>query len=413
MNISGATRLAAVSCFFLITLVPGTSETFRFKFREGDTYRVNSLVNETAYMNRVKTHSAEITNRVTMKISDVQPAENGKPASARNDCTFMTSVQTSTQSHPWGQEYPSVFQRDELGDYDIGDEYFMPVVRNVPTFPTRDVKAGESWTGTGEEAHDLRAEFGIKTPFKVPFTVTYTYVGEVDRDGKKLHLIQAEYTLFYDSPNYQRTGEGLYGGEWPVTTMGYSKQKIYFDNERGIMPYYTEEFRIQLQLSSGDVLEFRGTAEATVTSVESIDRDTAAKEMNDEISRLGLENTSAKATDEGVTISIENIQFSADSANLLPAEKEKIKKLAALLERYPDKELLISGHTALAGTPAARQRLSEERAEAVAKFLVDMGVRDDYEVYTRGYGADKPIVPNTSEENRARNRRVEITILDK
>jgi outer membrane protein OmpA-like peptidoglycan-associated protein len=114
-----------------------------------------------------------------------------------------------------------------------------------------------------------------------------------------------------------------------------------------------------------------------------------------------------------VTISIENIQFDADSANLLPQEKEKVRKLAGILERFPDKDLLISGHTALAGTAAARQKLSEERAAAVARYLVEMGVREDYKVYTRGFGSDKPVAANDTEANRARNRRVEITVLDK
>jgi outer membrane protein OmpA-like peptidoglycan-associated protein len=151
----------------------------------------------------------------------------------------------------------------------------------------------------------------------------------------------------------------------------------------------------------------------TVTEVRQINRASAVNDLNGEIKRLGIPDTNAKETEEGITISLENIQFEADSARLLPSEKEKITKIAALLERYPDKELLISGHTALAGTPSSRQKLSEERAEAVAKFLVEMGVRSEYSVYTRGFGAEKPIAPNDTEANKSRNRRVEITILEK
>jgi len=195
--------------------------------------------------------------------------------------------------------------------------------------------------------------------------------------------------------------------------MGYSKQRIYWDNELGMIPHYNEDFRIQMVHASGMVKEFRGTAEATVTETELMDRDKIVKDMNNEISRMGIENTTAASTEEGITISIENIQFEADSARLLPSEKEKITKLSALLERYPDKELLVSGHTALAGTAGSRQKLSEERAEAVARYLVEGGVRSEYNVYTRGFGAEKPIAPNDSEANRARNRRVEITILEK
>lgn len=93
---------------------------------------------------------------------------------------------------------PSVFRRDALGHMTIGDEYFMPVVRNVLVFPDRDVQKGETWTATGEEAHDLREGFAIDT-FKVPFTATYTYVGKVTRDGKEYDLIRVEYQISFDT----------------------------------------------------------------------------------------------------------------------------------------------------------------------------------------------------------------------
>lgn len=418
-------NIRRLSSYIFLLLIPVLSyaETFRYKFTEGDSYRINSLVHETVYVDRVFSHAAEITNRIVVGISDVQPADGAHPASARHDCTFMTSEKTTNRTFSWGRTYKSVFRRDEFGTYDIRDEYFMPVVRNVPTFPERDIEPGESWTGTGEEAHDLRDQFNIQKPFRVPFTVTYTYEGPVQKDGKTLHLIHAEYTLFYDTPDIEEISDTQDSSEkspttlsetdYPVTTMGYSKQNIYWDNDIGQIPAYNEEFRIQLQLTSGTVLEFKGTAEATVTAMEKIDRKKAVQDMNTEISRLGIKDTSAKETEDGITITLENIQFPADSALLLPSEKEKLVHIAALLERYPDKELLITGHTALAGTAQARQKLSEERAEAVAQFLVEKGVREDYTVYTRGFGAEKPIAPNDTEANRSRNRRVEITILDK
>lgn len=399
--------------FIFIFLSPEhlLGEQFRYKFSNGDSYRINSLVKENVYVNRIFSHSADITNRITVQVSDVRPATETEPSSALHHCTFMTSEKTSNRTFSWGREYESVFRRDELGIYNIAPEYFMPVVRNVPSFPIEDIQPGDTWTGTGEEAHDLRDRFGIETPFKAPFTVKYTYVGTNENDGITLHEIQAEYSLFFETPaEVQKLAPK--GSNFPVLTMGYSKQKIFWDNKAGYVPFYNEDFRIQLKLRSGDVYEFRGIAEATVTESVLLDRKKAVKDMNDEISRLGIKDVNASETDEGITLSIENIQFEADSARLLPSEKEKITKLAALLERYSTKELLISGHTALAGTQSARQKLSEERADAVALFLIQMGVRNEYNVYTRGFGAEKPIAPNTSEANKARNRRVEITILE-
>mgnify|MGYP003302609554 CR=1 FL=1 len=59
----------------------------------------------------------------------------------------------------WGQEYNSIFTRTSNGTYQIADEYFMPVVRNVPIFPDKDLKPGDSWQAEGHEAHDLRQTF--------------------------------------------------------------------------------------------------------------------------------------------------------------------------------------------------------------------------------------------------------------
>ncbi|MDE7139412.1 MAG: OmpA family protein, partial [Treponemataceae bacterium] len=128
---------------------------------------------------------------------------------------------------------------------------------------------------------------------------------------------------------------------------------------------------------------------------------------------LGLQDVSVTKGEKGLTISVENIQFKPDSAELTEREQAKIRKIAPSLEAYPDNDLLVSGHTALAGTEAARQQLSEARAEAVADFLTGMGVREKNRVFTQGFGARIPVASNKTEEGKAKNRRVEITILDK
>ena len=220
----------------LLASVQLGAETFRYRFVEGDSYRINSTVKESVYVNRVLSHTADITNRITVAVSDVKPATATTPASARHDCTFMTSERNTNRAFTWGREYASIFRRDELGKYTIGDEYFMPTVRNVPTFPVGDVKPGDTWTGTGEEAHDLRDTLGVDKPYKVPFNVTYTYKGPVQKDGKTLHQILAEYTMFFEAPveNYHELDKGNL--DYPISTMGYSKQNIYWDNELGLIP---------------------------------------------------------------------------------------------------------------------------------------------------------------------------------
>ena len=411
-------------CLFLLTVVfvmggftPLHAEIFRFNFKDGDTYRINSTVTEDVYLNGQFAHQAYITNRVTVEVSDVQPASNGKPSSALHTCTFMTSEQNSNRTFSWGREYPSVFRRDEFGVYTIDRQYFMPVVRDVPVFPQHDVKKGESWRHSASEAHDLRDNFNIQKPFVVPVDVTYTYQGPIQREGKTYQLIEVNYDLYYDIPlkNLQnrRNGNAALPMLYPVRTMGYSKQRLYWDNNAGILPYYDEVFTIMMELNTGAVIEYRGSAKAEITALQRMDKEEIAGMLDKHIRDMGIPNTTVEKTDEGITISLENIQFEADSAHLLPAEKEKIEKIGKLLSNYPDYELLISGHTALAGKAEDRQVLSEQRAAAVANYLIELGVREQHHIFTRGFGAEKPVAPNTTEANRARNRRVEITVLEK
>ncbi|MBP5575809.1 MAG: OmpA family protein, partial [Treponema sp.] len=96
---------------------------------------------------------------------------------------------------------------------------------------------------------------------------------------------------------------------------------------------------------------------------------------------------------------------------LMDSEKAKLKKIGELLKKYSN-DLLITGHCAERGTASARQKLSEERAEAVASYLIGLGVRDEYHIFTQGKGSKEPVASNKTEEGRAKNRRVEITIMD-
>ena len=398
----------------LVTLSPLTGETFRYRFIDGDSYRINSVVNENVYVNRILTHQADITNRITVAVSDVkkgdpQATDKTKYASAKHDCTFMTSERNTNRAFTWGREYKSIFRRDELGNYDIGEEYFMPVVRNVPTFPEGDIKPGATWTGTGEEAHDLRDTFGIEKPFKVPFTVTYTYVGPVPEGRQDAASHQGRvhnvFRLAGTSSRGPQAGRrkagkqpertGRTGTITPRRPWGFSRQQIYWDNELGIIPYYTEEFRIRMELESGTELEFRGTAEATVTDIQADGsrQDRAGDEQGNFEARHRQHDGENRPTRASLSAS-RTSSSRADSANLMQSEKDKITKIAGILAKYPDKELLVSGHTALAGTASSRQKLSEERADAVAKFSsCSSACAANTTCTPRGFGAEKPLVP--------------------
>ncbi|MEL3907543.1 MAG: OmpA family protein [Treponemataceae bacterium] len=387
------------------------AEKFEFLFQNGEKYRINSIVNEYVYRNMQFSHIAEITNRITVEISDTKTEPE---KSALFTCNFMTSEKNSKMAgFAWSKQYPSIFRRDYLGRYQISSQYFMPVVRDLPIFPDYDLQPGDTWTGQGHEAHDFQDNFGINEPFIVPFDVNYKYVGETKKDGKKLHLIIAEYEITYNLPEELILQSKKQATVFPITTLGTSRQNLYWDSELGNLTYYDEHFSIRLILNTGDVYDFVGSAKAKVTDLENFDRKKTLKDVQKKLDELGLKDVVAKETEEGITITIENIQFASDSAVLLKSEKQKLDRIGEILKAYPERDLLISGHTAYAGTKEGRMSLSIERANAVAKYLIDKKVREDHHVFTQGFGAEQPIAPNDSEENMSKNRRVEITIIDK
>lgn len=306
----------------------------------------------------------------------------------------------------YGEEYKSVFHRTKNGIYTISDEYFMPTVRDVPVFPDKKLSPGDKWTAWGHEAHDLRRIFGLETPYKVPFIAEYEYLGK-EEEGN-LHVFKVKYNMKMKVPQNQIPQTE----DYPVAMNGFSDETVFWDLEKGSIDHYSENFRIIMETATGAVLEFSGTAQAEVTEFERTATEENLSAVQKKVSDMGIQNVTVSKGEKGLTLSLEDIKFQADSAELLDSEKMKLEQIAQILEAWPENDILVTGHTALAGTAKVRQELSEQRARAVADYMILLGVRDRFHIFTQGFGATKPVAPNTTEEGKARNRRVEITIMD-
>lgn len=102
------------------------------------------------------------------------------------------------------------------------------------------------------------------------------------------------------------------------------------------------------------------------------------------------------------------IYFSADSAEILRGQLDKLETAAALLVRYPDLEITISGHCATAGTEKGRMALSRDRARAVYAALAAAGWKPKTAPVVEGFGDERPAT--RAENEQALNRRVEIRL---
>jgi len=396
-----AAALAAAAFIYSAATLP--AERFAFSYARGDRYRILTNVDEWIYVNRVLQSRVEIVNRIAMQVRDVK---DGRGFLSGN---FQTSERLAGSSSAFLTriDYDSEFWRDALGRFKIDDRFFMPVVRDVPVFPDRDLAPGDTWSAPGEERHDFRRSYGIQEPYRIPFEARYEYLGRRDYQGRSLPAIRASYTIFYEPPAPAR-----YGSAYPRRIMGHSDQTIYWDEKAGQPLAYAEEFKIIIEQSDGVTVEFTGRSEGRVIEAEVMDRDAVEKQVKEEIERLGIQDASVRKDELGVVISLEDVKFLAESAVLLASEKEKLRKIGRILEGLPDRDIRITGHTALAGTEAGRRALSEERARAVADFLISLGVREAERMTVIGVGASQPVADNSTPEGMRRNRRVEITILE-
>lgn len=114
---------------------------------------------------------------------------------------------------------------------------------------------------------------------------------------------------------------------------------------------------------------------------------------------------------EGIIVKFDSgILFDFDSANLKTNAKGNVKSLAGSLEKYPDTEIKIIGHTDSKGTETYNMSLSERRAASVKAYAVAQGIPSS-RLTTVGKGFSEPIADNATDAGRAANRRVEIVIV--
>jgi outer membrane protein OmpA-like peptidoglycan-associated protein len=124
-----------------------------------------------------------------------------------------------------------------------------------------------------------------------------------------------------------------------------------------------------------------------------------------------LEQLRAEQTDRGLVVTLEDVLFEVNGADLQPGAQMELLRLVEYLKQNPDRNMLIEGHTDDTGSSDYNLQLSQLRARSVESFLVGNGVPAD-RVRSIGYGETRPEAPNDSATGRQQNRRVEIVILD-
>jgi outer membrane protein OmpA-like peptidoglycan-associated protein len=406
MNMMSKRALSLCCILILAGSVAASADVFRFRYTRGEKYRIVSRIRESVYLNGQLSHESDILDKIAVTVTDT------RGDAGDHDVLFQTSERAygSRSTYDWSEEYASRFWRDARGAYAIDESYFMPMVRDVPLFPDTDMQPGAAWVSAGSEVHDFRANFGIARPFQFPITVSCRYLANERRDGIDCAVFTIDYEIFHDVGIQGTSAKGMY----PVRVAGSSHQKYWWDRAGGRPLYDEESFRFIYTLNTGDQVEYAGDSEGRLIEAAPLDRERIAGDIRKQLEAEHLPDVSVASTEKGVTITLENVNFPPNSDTLLPPEQEKLRRIAQMLARYPDRDIAILGYTARASgyTEEEYQALSEKRARAAADFLLSIGARDAGQVTARGMGADSPLGDNSTEAGRRKNRRVEITILE-
>lgn len=133
--------------------------------------------------------------------------------------------------------------------------------------------------------------------------------------------------------------------------------------------------------------------------------DAQAKELKQAVPTAAVERVG-----EGINMTFESgLLFKLNVSDLNASYEDDLASAASVFVKYPDTNIHIEGHTDDTGKDEYNQVLSEKRAHSVAAFLISKGV-DAKRITEKGYGELQPKYTNDSEQNRAKNRRVELGV---
>jgi outer membrane protein OmpA-like peptidoglycan-associated protein len=155
----------------------------------------------------------------------------------------------------------------------------------------------------------------------------------------------------------------------------------------------------------------RALAEAQSAEIELARREAELASQTAESLQRRLEYMEYRQTDRGVVVTLGDVLFEVGETELLDTATQNLRDVIELLESEPDKQIRIEGHTDSTGPNALNLRLSRERAEAVRDALIELGIDAD-RLTAVGMGEDFPIATNETAEGRARNRRVDVIVLN-
>jgi outer membrane protein OmpA-like peptidoglycan-associated protein len=154
----------------------------------------------------------------------------------------------------------------------------------------------------------------------------------------------------------------------------------------------------------------REAEQARMAARAEAERAARAKAAADQLTRE-LSDLKAKQTERGIVLTIGDVLFATAKADLSSDALRSVNKLADFLQKYPNRNVLIEGHTDIVGGDEYNLDLSRRRADSVKETLTAKGIGEE-RIITKGYGKKYPVASNETAAGKQQNRRVEVIILN-
>ncbi len=365
------------------------------------------------------------------------------------DGSFYVDEGTKHQNVSVAQEIhdsiPSTFKITSDGNLIMIEDHGYPSFRSFPAFPKTKIKKGDSWTARAMRSVDPLNK-GVFT--KIPMEVLYTYIGDETVRGEDVFVFSAKWATRYGISYFDFSGD-----QNLKSANGSHSATMYVSKNTGYAIVVRDSVNENFIYKDGNSVTFKGTISLFTEYPPAVDRtriieslqrvalvskdeteslskpvneshplaaSTTGNKKNEKTEPKTKKNTASAAknsnikvenTPAGIRLTIQNLQFKADSAELLPGEEKRLDQIATVLKEAGNSQFLVEGHTAATGYEKGEMKLSAERAHAVAEALSKKGIQASRFI-TKGSGAHKPIADNATPEGKAMNRRVEITILE-
>lgn len=389
-----------IQVVFLSFVVVSYGYEFAWKLSTNDILRIKGLVKQNIYTNNSFARYVEILNKASVEVKTESITEGKKYYGVEGVFYVFSKDFLEDKEFKLEEMLLSKYLLEENGQMIISKEYFMPITRDVPVFIRRNLNIGDEWFYKGKEVHKI----GFREMFdvvEITFNVYYKFSEITNIDGKEIAVFDIKYG-FADIFTKTKIIDYLSGS---------SEMKYYWDIVEGKPYYMTENYFFNAIYKNGVSVIYSGSSESSLEVVKKW-KEEKKEEIISKLSEAvsNEKGVEVSTTENEINISIPDVIFDFNSYKVKKEFITILSNLASKVKGYKELDIIVEGHTDDIGNDEYNLKLSESRAKEVANILISFGI-DPTRISYIGYGKTKPKVPNISESNRARNRRVEIKLI--